>query len=149
MKHRAARLSSGFSTRAAADRGGAVLIVALVCLTVAMLIALQSFKTAMIEQREFRNQQNRLQADWLAEAALDRAAARLAADAGYRGETWRIAAAELGGASDGSVLIRLEPVAGSARFSLSVQADCPADGDHRARRSQSLVIERPTTGEKS
>ena len=53
---------------------------------------------------------------------------RLAADANYRGETWKISAADLEGRDDATVAIRVKLVPGKAdRRAVRVQADYPSD----------------------
>jgi len=114
-----------------------------------MAIAAEAVRSTMTERRDFRNRENRLQADWLAEAAVERAAARLAADAGYHGETWSLPASAIGGSADGQVVIQIDELKESpGRFAANVQADYPAEGEYRARTSKRIVIERPQTGEK-
>ena len=54
------------------------------------------FKVGVAHRDQVRAQERRIQAEWLAQAGLDRALFRLAASAGYTGETWQIAAADLG-----------------------------------------------------
>ena len=84
-----------------------------------------------------------LQAQWLAEAGVERAAARLSADANYRGETWTISAKELAGANDGAVRINVEKDAGRAnRRRVSVEADYPDDPVHRCRWQKQIVLDR-------
>jgi hypothetical protein len=86
-----------------------------------------------------------MQADWLAESGLARASARLAAEKGYRGETWEVAPEALGG-SAGVVRIAVDsedregrPARG--RFLVRVEADYPRDDVRRARTSKTLTID--------
>jgi hypothetical protein len=124
------------------------LISVLVCMAVAMLLVGSWLQTAAIERRQLRGQEDRLQADWLAESGLERAAARLAADESYAGETWRIAADELGGRAAGEVVIRVESLADHPRGRLvHVQADFPAGAEHRARRSKQTPVDLSPSGD--
>ena len=83
----------------------------------------------------------RLQAGWLAEAGLDRAAARLAVDSAYAGETWTINAERLGGPDAAAVLIRAEKdeLQTPGRL-VVVQAAYPAEGTRQARLTRTITI---------
>jgi hypothetical protein len=83
-----------------------------------------------------------VQAQWLAEAGLERAAARLAGQPGYSGETWTIPAGQLGGNVGAVVRIRVESVARPpARRRVAVEADYPDDPLHRSRCTKEIVLE--------
>ncbi len=131
-------------------RRGAVLIVVLVCFVIAAAMFVMLGRQAVAERRAGDVQLWTAQAQWIAEAAVERAAARLAADAKYPGETWAIAAAEIGGRQGGRAKIRIEPVAGrpDSRL-LRVEADYPDDPVHRARWTKQITIDlkRTTTNE--
>ena len=83
-------------------------------------------RQALAERRAIEMSRSGLQALWLAEAGLERAAARLAADPKYAGETWTISAAELA-AGDGAVVrIEVKAIADRPeRRSVRVEADYP------------------------
>ncbi len=77
----------------------------------------------------------------MAESALDRAAARLAADPGFRGETWNIPAERLGGRDAGVVRIEVLAVPDHAdRRLVRARADYPTTGTRRARESREIAI---------
>ena len=91
-----------------------------------------------------------LQAEWLAQAGLDRALARLASSAGYAGESWVLAPRDLGlpeapAAQPGKaalVSIKIEkPPGAPERRLIKVQADFPPDLPHRARHSAQMLVE--------
>ena len=86
-------------------RRGMLAIAVLVCLIVLTLIAGASSASGPRSRDEIRAQERRLQAEWLAEAGLRRALARLDADPGYSGETWNIDARELDSADAATVTI--------------------------------------------
>src|SRR5262249_50534005 len=74
-----------------------------------------------------------------------RAWARLAAERGYRGETWEVAPEALGG---GAGVVRITVDAGDRegqpaldRFLIRVEADYPRDDVRRARTSKTLTID--------
>src|SRR5688572_10803783 len=89
-------------------RDGFILIALMVFIAVAMMLALAWLKTAALERRTFRALQQRAQAEWLVESAIDRAAARLAANPGYEGETWKLSPTDMGGLDAGEALIAIE-----------------------------------------
>ena len=129
------------------NRRGVILIALMVFLAVAMMIVISWLKLAGVERRQLRSLQSRAQAEWLAESALNRAAARIAADPTYRGETWKLDSADIGGRDAGEVLIRVEPVADSSNLkNVTVQADYPVDPAHRNRRTKTVVVAIPTAG---
>ncbi len=118
-------------------RTGYVLLIVMVFLAIAMTLVVGWARIAMLNYRQIGSVENRLQADWLAESALERAGAKLLADRSYQGETWQVSAADLGRqptdaerAAAGVVVIAVEPVTDrpTAR-SVHVQADFPAAAD--------------------
>jgi len=129
----------------------------LVCLVVITLISGALLKVGVAHRDQVRAQERRMQAEWLAQSALERARARLADRSDYAGETWKITAAELGldavsSAGQGPaalVLIAVERPSGSADQRLiKVQADFPPDLPRRARHSlkQIVTLGSPKTG---
>ena len=128
--------------KGSARRGAVVLILAIVCVAVASVMFLAILQTAVAERGAMDTRDALQQAAWLAESGLQRAAARLAADPAYQGETWKIAADELGGGAAAVVRIEVEPVPGDPRRRLvRVQADYPDAPVHRARRTKQATIQ--------
>jgi Tfp pilus assembly protein PilX len=123
-------------------RRGAVAVVVLVCLVLIALIGGTLLRTGLVQRRRLQMEEGKLQAEWLAESGLERAAARLAAAPDYRGETWRVPAADLGGRGPGTVTIAVEPVAAQpGRRTVRVQADYPDGAGPRARRRKHATVE--------
>ena len=86
-----------------------------------------------------------MQAAWLAESALQRAAGRLAIDDTYTGETWTIPAEELTGTDGGLVVIEVAAVPNDpSRREVRVRADYPNHPQHRARQSRQTIVQLPT-----
>jgi hypothetical protein len=71
------------------------MVMALVCLVILGMLQVLLVKSAVSRRQVSREQAWRQQARWLAEAGVERAAARLALDADYRGETWQLPSGEL------------------------------------------------------
>ena len=128
-------------------RRGIVLIALMIFLAVAMAMVLAWLKLAGLERRQLRSLQAQAQATWLAESALQRAAARLAADPQYSGETWKLTPADLGGRDAGEVVIRVDAIADQpAERSIIVQADYPIDLNRRNRRTKTVRVTVPAQG---
>jgi hypothetical protein len=126
----------------AGRRGGAVLVVALVCLGVAAVVFVLMVKQAGEERRAIQTGQQRIQALWLAEAGVERAAARLAADSTYAGETWTIPAEQLAG-EGGAVRIHVEAMADQPeRRAVRVEADYPDFPAERCRQVKQVIVDR-------
>jgi type II secretory pathway component PulK len=119
-------------------RRGAVMFAVLVSLVVVTALVAGWTSDGLSLSRKSRDAEQRLQADWLAEAGLDRAAARLAVDHNYSGETWTIAPAELSSADGGRVEIHVAATGASRR--ISVAADYPADPQRRCRIRKEIVL---------
>lgn len=95
------------------------------------LIILSFVTSAVIGQIGTRrgrteDQSRRAQARWLAEGGAERAAARLAADPTYAGETWAIPEEALDGKHAGEVKIAVAPESAGTRR-VTVSARYPKD----------------------
>jgi hypothetical protein len=131
-------------------------VAVLVCLIVITLIGAALLKVSVAQRQLSKALERRLQAEWLAESGLDRALARLAADASYSGETWPIHARDLSlpdsagsgeasapvSAPAGMITISVERVPDKAnRRRIRVRADFPLDPPRRSRHSQQILID--------
>ncbi len=123
------------------NRRGVALALALACLVLIVLVLGGLLRRVAEARLVVRAEERRLQADWLADSGLARAAARLAADPSYAGETWNLPAATLGGAEPAVVAITIQPEpAAPDRRRVRVQADYPPDPPRRARRTRTTTI---------
>jgi Tfp pilus assembly protein PilX len=128
--------------KSAPARRGAVLAAVIVALIVASLVFGALLKAGSLERRLVRSQQDKQQAVALAESALERAAAQLAADAAYAGETWRLSPADVGGRDAGAVVIQVESVSGApSRRHVTVAASYPQDSPRITQYSLSAVVD--------
>ena len=142
------RVKSMSRIRRNIDRRAVVLLSVLVCLGVAMMLFLAWLKTAALERGQLRAQQDRVQAEILADAGLDRAGAQLHAASDYSGETWQIGADSFAGRGAASVTIRVESVPEKATArKVQAVAEYPVGSDARVRRSKQVTIVLPKTGE--
>lgn len=123
-------------------RRGLAIVPALVCLVLVTMLCGVMLRQAHTQRGLARDEQRRMQAEWLAESALARASARLAADRGYKGEAGEIPARALGGPDSGFVKITVVPAEGRAgRRRVRVEADYPRGDEHRARLTKHLTID--------
>ncbi|WP_169974840.1 hypothetical protein [Tautonia rosea] len=130
--------------KAQADRrrGGAALI-ALVCLSVIGVVLVGLLRVSKARADQLRLIERGCQADWLVEAGLERAVARITTDPSYNGEIWTIPAESLG-RRPATVVLSVQTVAEGEGDSsrVHVRADYPSDGppDDRVRRSKTFRI---------
>lgn len=125
-------------------RRGAVAVVALVCVAVASVFMVVVVRRALGEWKMVRLEARQVQCRWLAESALDRAAARLASDPKYQGETWAVPADRLPGRDKAAVKIEVSTPPGKPLERLvRVRADWPQDDPLRARVSKQTTLEIP------
>lgn len=153
VKGRKGKRTGGNSARNdpfAPRRRGAFLVVTMICLILSAVLIGSLLKTALAQHRQMIYEQQRLQANWLAEAGLERAANRLASDSKYAGETWSLPPDSFAGQGAAEVRIKINPVDGrSAARTVFVEAEFPAGFDRHARRSlQATVVLSASTEEK-
>ena len=89
-------------------RRGLALLLLLVFLGLAAVFMAGWVSSAAIARRADRLAELRTQAAWLAESGIERAAAQLAADHRYEGETWRTPVGQLAGGYVGIIEIEIE-----------------------------------------
>ncbi|MBX6314323.1 MAG: hypothetical protein IRY99_15630 [Isosphaeraceae bacterium] len=138
-------ITLGSMGQRARRRRGALAIVVVICLVLVAMFCATLFRVSLARREQVRGEEYRLQAAWLAESGLERAAARLAESPAYPGETWRIAPDELGGQGAAVVAIAVEADPSRPdRRRVRAQADFPADSRYQARASQDIVIDLQT-----
>jgi type II secretory pathway component PulK len=97
-------------------RHGIAALITVVCLSVVMAIGAVLLKASQAERHFDERLVAQVQADWLAEAGISRAAAQLAASIQYKGETWKIPASHLNrAAGDAVVRIEIKPDSSNAK----------------------------------
>lgn len=116
-------------------RRGGGLVVALVTLLVVTSLMGSLIRSLLVEMRQSRHEAADLQAHWLAEAALDRAATKLRSQTDYAGETWKVEFSPTAnsGGSTGLAEIHIEREAADQPTSVSVEARYPDDTRRRAK----------------
>jgi type II secretory pathway component PulK len=124
-------------------RAGFALIGVMIVLVVASMLVVSWFKSIAAQRDQLQMAADRLTAEWLAEGAIDRAAAKLHDTRDYTGETWTISADELGGQEDAAIEIHIAPVDGHAdRRAVEVEAEYPRNSLHSARVSKRMTVNR-------
>ena len=116
------------------------MIVAMVCLVLASTLLGTLLRMAWIGRTQAKIEAAALQAEWLAESGLERAAAKLADDANYAGETWNVAAEDLDTRHAGQVEIQVAPSQQSGQKSIQVTAQYPAGQTPSATRSKRIEV---------
>ena len=113
----------------------------MICLALVMMLMVAWFKTISLERQQLRAQQNRIQAEYLAQSALVRAAARLAAEGAYDGESFDVSAESLASNAPAKVTIKVAAIPDDAQARwITVSARVPAAGPHAAQRSKQQRI---------
>jgi hypothetical protein len=129
------------------NRRAVLVLSVLACLGLVMVLAGAWLRVVALERRQLTAQQNRLQAEYLADAALARATARLAADPAYSGETMNPSAESFAASFGAAVTIRVEKVAGEPQSRhVAVSAEFPAGSRDRAVRSKEQRIHLSSKG---
>ena len=133
----------GYLSISNAGDAALILVVVLVCLAMAAAMSVVVVRQMAAERHAVQMNHRSLQALWLAEAGVERAAARLAADPKYAGETWIIPAKELAADDAAVVRIQVETIAGRPeRRSVRVEADYADAADFRCRQAKQIIVDR-------
>jgi Tfp pilus assembly protein PilX len=127
--------------RGRSKRRGTFVVVVLLCLIVLGILSGVLLRMVLAQRGQVRVDERRVQAEWLAEAGLERAAAQLAGTADYKGETWEITAGALASRWPARVQIVVAQVeAHPGQRLVRVRADYPPDPPLRARQSKQAMI---------
>lgn len=123
----------------------AVMIVLLLCVALGTRLAMNVARGRTLASA----QQRALQADWLAESGVRRAAAKLI-DPNYMGEIWDITPETLDGTHAAVVTIRVtRPVESELQRHVVVEAEFPAGESHRVRRTRETDLQLVEQGEET
>ena len=133
------------------QRQGTTIIVVIAFYAVAVTLFAVWIRTTLSHQRQARFWHEKVQATWLADAGMRRAAARLTIDPDYSGEHWQIEADQLGSNQAAAVEIRIEKIEspsetiklvdGTAnRVRIVTIAELPVGNNRHVRRTKSTEI---------
>jgi hypothetical protein len=128
------------------ERTGFILVAVVVVFTISLTLFGLWAKSAIAHHRQVRGEQLRLQAVRLAEAGVQRAIGRRAADSDYSEETWTVPAEALGGAHAAEVRIRIEPKGDGSAWDVAATAEYPAGTLRRAQITKHIEIPNPVPG---
>jgi len=142
------------------SRKGGAIIVVIAFYAIAITMMGVWIRSALTHQRQISRWQQRTQTVWLAESGVRRAAARIAEDAHYEGETWHISASELGGRNAAEVVIVVEQVKNEEGPEVKVDqsktlvritatATYPFDSQQKNRITKTIIINPPGTSDQS
>ena len=138
------RSQSPFSCSEKKQSRGFALLMILVCLMIASAMLASIFKSTTAMQRFTQRREWRIQAQWLVESGVERAAAKLAENDQYNGETWLLSGDQLGGTDEALVTIEVTVDPGQPRRRLvSVRADYPNHPLHRASINKQIAVQLP------
>jgi type II secretory pathway pseudopilin PulG len=129
------------------------MVMAMVALVVVTMLAASLSTTMLALHRQSRVLEQQMQAEWLADSAVQRTAAQLARDPNFAGETWTATPQVKAGESEadtphGVVVIRVERIddaPGERR--VTIAARYPDDPLRRVLATRETTIQVPTTGE--
>lgn len=131
-------------------RFGVMVAMALVCVLVVAVLGTALVRVLLMQHRLALRDQYQIQALWLAESAIHRAAARLADSPDYEGETWNVERQIFGGRWSGSARIRVEQVGADEHLrKIIVEARYPGDAERRVVQRRETFVRIPVSGDTS
>lgn len=123
-------------------RAGYALILSMLSLALFGMAAAMLVKSLDWQRSIVRADAIRLQVDWLAQSALQRAAAKLSGQPDYAGETWSLTADDLGGNSTAKIVITAtkatEP---TSRRQLQIHLEYQEAGELVAQLSRTATVD--------
>lgn len=141
------RVRNEMTDRATQRRGSAVMLMLVTLIVLSMLVA-GLVKTVGLQRDVVRADAVRVQAEWLLQSSVNRAAARLQEKQDYSGEIWSPSPEELGQTENARIEIKVaadskEPQ--RRRVSIRVEYPATADHEHKARLSREVLIDVPSS----
>ncbi len=139
----------GIRKQPSRQRRGSFVLIPMLCLVLALAVIGEILKQSTIETRQLKKQHFQLQATWLADAAAQRAVARLNQDLEYTGEVWQLKPEESGLPYPGEVVIKVEKNRQMlSSVEIRTEASYPLDESKRVRiiREWPFVINRQDSG---
>jgi Tfp pilus assembly protein PilX len=123
-------------------RTGVIMAAVLLSLLVVLLVGAELTKAIVQQRRQSRLAEDRQQAFWIGESAVQRALHALAKSPDYRGETWQVSGEVLGTGRAGAATIKVESAGGPPeRRRIAVQAVYPDDAVYRTLYERELFVE--------
>ncbi|QDT40057.1 hypothetical protein Pan241w_01100 [Gimesia alba] len=129
------------ANRQTAARRGAVLVIVMVCLLLISLLMASLLKSALLQRRQMIKEQFRVQAEWILESALERAAQQRLDDPDYQGEVWQISPVDLGTRYAASAEITLKPEVKDDRLiSIQARVHYPENAPFSVTRTKKIIL---------
>ena len=115
-------------------RRGTIVLIPMLCLVLSLAVIGGLLKQTSIELKQLKKEQFLIQANWLADAAAQRAARKLREEQNYTGETWTVLPEELGGKFPGSIVIEINrSPQNNQPITIRTLASYPSKGLERVR----------------
>ena len=123
------------------SRRGAVLVIVMICLLIVSLLMASLLKSALLQRRQTMKEQFRVQAEWILESALERAALQRLKNPEYQGEVWKISSADLGTRYSGSAKITLKATGvGDSLISIQARVKYPEKTILSVTRTKKIIL---------
>lgn len=123
------------------NRQGTVLVIFMISLAMLSMTAAAMLRVTLLQRSMVRNNELRIQSEWLFQSAVVRASSQLKSNAEYSGEEWNISAESLGQTSNAVAKISIETVEGKTNErQASITVIYPPDDTERATVSRSVTI---------
>ena len=124
---------------------GSVLVVALICLLLLTVLAASLTRTVILQREQVIRDEWQLQAEWLAESAVDRAVLQLQSTPDYEGEEWQPRLVEAGVplGQVNIIIVREQSETESSLTRIDVTADVPSNTSQRARVQRTTTFQMP------
>ena len=122
-------------------RAGTVIVIFMVSLAMLSMTAAALVRVTLLQRSMVRNNELRIQSEWLFQSAVVRASSELKSNVEYNGEEWNIAAESLGQTFDAVAKISIEAVDGKTNERRAlITVIYPPDAAERATVSRSVTI---------
>ena len=129
------------------SRVGLVLFAVIATLFVVMLLCSSVVRSLLVDRQQSRLGEQRQQALWLVESAVQRARHQLVNVAEYDGESWFVTAEELNSSSSGAATIRVTEVPNTPTKLVRVEASYPQQSIHRTTLTHEFIVHEPIRGD--
>ncbi len=122
-------------------RRGTMMVIFMISLAMLTLTAAAMLRVTLLQRSLVKNNELRIQSEWLFQSAVARASSELKANTQYAGEDWKITAQSLGQPSEALAKISVEPVDGKTNERrVVITVLYPPDDVQRATVSRSVKI---------
>lgn len=123
------------------QRTGTALIVAIVALVLVTAICFSLVRITLSAAEQAERQHWRRQSMWLADSALNQAAARLRIDAEFTGEVWELAVPGETGEVPGRIVVKVAPAPENPHErTITATAEFPLHATDRVRTTRTLTL---------